>query len=113
MNCNKGGFIVKNYCVSFKQDNMLCHRCLTNVVKTLSSVDGIEELNVSLETKKIKLIYNDADITKERLKELVNKAILSGKAQVAREKLTVQAMTSVNIDKLKFAALRAPQKVSD
>ncbi|NOW04226.1 hypothetical protein [Clostridium beijerinckii] len=43
---------MKSYSLSFKQENMLCHRCLMNVVKTLSSLQGLLGVDVSLESKK-------------------------------------------------------------
>lgn len=49
------------------------------VVKTLSSVEGIEKINVDLESKKIKITYKDEDISKDEIKDVVNKSILSGK----------------------------------
>ncbi|MVX63689.1 copper resistance protein CopZ [Clostridium chromiireducens] len=70
---------MKSYSLSFKQKNMLCHRCLMNVVKTLSTVEGLEEVDVNLESKKIKITYKDEDISKDQIKECVNKSILSGK----------------------------------
>jgi copper chaperone CopZ len=50
-----------------------------NVVKTLSSVEGLEEIHVDLESKKIKITYKDEDISKDDIKDIVNKSILSGK----------------------------------
>lgn len=50
-----------------------------NVVKTLNSVEGLEEIHVDLESKKIKITYKDEDISKEDIKDIVNKSILSGK----------------------------------
>jgi Heavy-metal-associated domain. len=50
-----------------------------NVVKTLSTVEGLEEVDVNLESKKIKITYKDEDISKDQIKECVNKSILSGK----------------------------------
>nr|WP_156211900.1 heavy-metal-associated domain-containing protein [Clostridium butyricum] len=58
---------------------MLCHRCLMNVVKTLSEVHGLEEVDVDLESKKIKISYKDEDISKDDIKDIVNKSILTGK----------------------------------
>ena len=70
---------MKSYSLSFKQENMLCHRCLMNVVKTLSSLQGLLGVDVSLESKKIKVIYRDKEISRDDIKEIVNKSILSGK----------------------------------
>ena len=58
---------------------MLCHRCLMTVVKTLSSVEGLEEIHVDLESKKIKITYKDENISKDEIKDIVNRSILSGK----------------------------------
>lgn len=76
---HKEGVILKSYNLSFKQKNMLCHRCLMNVVKTLSFVEGLEEMYIDLESKKIKIIYRDENISKDEIKDIVNKSILSGK----------------------------------
>lgn len=70
---------MKSYSLSFKQENMLCHRCLMNVVKTLSSLQGLLGVDVSLESKKIKVIYRDEEISRDDIKEIVNRSILSGK----------------------------------
>ena len=50
-----------------------------NVVKTLNSVEGLEKINVDLESKKIKISYKDEDISKDEIKDIENKSILSGK----------------------------------
>jgi len=70
---------MKSYSLSFKQENMLCHRCLMNVVKTLSSLQGLLGVDVNLESKKIKVIYRDKEISRNNIKEIVNRSILSGK----------------------------------
>ena len=74
-----GGVKLKSYNLRFKQKNMLCHRCLTTVVKTLDSIEGIEEINVDLESQKIKIAYKDENISKDEIKDIVNRSILSGK----------------------------------
>ena len=58
---------------------MLCHRCLMTVVKTLNSVEGLEEIHVDLESKKIRITYKDENISSDEIKDIVNKSILSGK----------------------------------
>lgn len=49
---------------------MLCHRCLMNVVRTLSLVKGLEEIHVNLESKKIRITYIDEEISKDDIKIL-------------------------------------------
>lgn len=71
---------MKSHTIKLKQENMLCHRCVMNVVKTLSQIHGIEELNVDLETHCIKLKYNDSSITKEMIITLIEESIENGKA---------------------------------
>lgn len=70
---------MRSYSLSFKQKNMFCHRCLMNVVKTLNSVEGLEEIHVDLESKKVKITYKDENISKDEIKDIVNRSILSGK----------------------------------
>lgn len=70
---------MKSYSLSFKQENMLCHRCLMNVVKTLSSLQGLVGADVNLESRKIKITYKGKKILRDEIKDIVNKSILSGK----------------------------------
>ncbi len=70
---------MKSHTVNIKQSNMLCHRCVMNVVRALDEIDGIQELDVSLETNKIKIVYNDKDLNREKIIEIVHEAITKGK----------------------------------
>lgn len=70
---------MKSYIVSFKQHNMLCDRCLINVVRTLSLLQGLEKIDVNLDSKRIKITYRDEHVSKDDIKYIVNKSILSGK----------------------------------
>lgn len=42
---------MKSYSLGFKQENMLCHRCLMNIVKTISSLQGLIGVDINLESK--------------------------------------------------------------
>jgi copper chaperone CopZ len=53
---------------------------MMNVVKSLSELTNIEEIDVSLETKKIKIKYKDENLSKEDIRNIVEQSILSGKA---------------------------------
>ncbi len=70
---------MKSHTIKLKQVDMLCHRCVMNVVKTLSQIKGIEELSVDLESHSVKLKYNDSSISKETIITLVNESIENGK----------------------------------
>lgn len=67
--------------VNFKQYNMLCDKCLMNAAKCLSNLVGIECLEISLESKKIKVIYKDKTISKKMIQDKVNETILTGKVK--------------------------------
>lgn len=70
---------MKSFSLSFKQENMLCHRCLITVVRTLSSLEGLLSIDVRLESKKIKITYEDKSVSKDYIKYIVNQSILTGK----------------------------------
>ena len=74
---------MKSHTVNIKQSNMLCHRCVMNVVKALSQIGSIEELDVSLETNRIKIVYNDKYLDREKLTEIVHEAITKGKVSTS------------------------------
>lgn len=70
---------MKIYTVKLRQDNMLCRKCLLNVIKALSLVDGIQELDVNLENKSIKIAYDNEKFSRQTLQDIVNEAIIKGK----------------------------------
>ena len=70
---------MKSYVTKFKQENMLCHKCLINVVKSLSELESLQEINVDMNSQKIKVVYKDKSISKDGIKYIVNESILSGK----------------------------------
>ncbi|MGD9568952.1 MAG: heavy-metal-associated domain-containing protein [Sedimentibacter sp.] len=65
--------------IKLKQSNMLCNRCLTNVVKALSLIEGIQELNVNLDKKLIKITYDNDKFTKKVIQKIINDSIVHGK----------------------------------
>jgi len=58
---------------------MLCNRCLTNVVKALSLIEGIQELNVNLDKKLVKITYENDKLSKKVIREIINDSIVDGK----------------------------------
>ena len=58
---------------------MLCPRCVMNVVKALSQIESVQELEVSLETNRIKIVYNDKHLDRETIIRIVHEAITKGK----------------------------------
>lgn len=76
----KGGFAVNTiHTVKLKQNNMLCNRCLTNVVKALSLIEGIQELNVNLDKKLIRITYENDKFSKKVIQKIINDSIIHGK----------------------------------
>lgn len=65
--------------VKLKQSNMLCNRCLTNVVKALSLIEGIQELNVDLDKKLISVTYENDKFSKKTVIKMINDSIVCGK----------------------------------
>ncbi|KAF5049106.1 hypothetical protein SDC9_99550 [bioreactor metagenome] len=56
--------------IKLKQSNMLCNRCLTNVIKALSLIAGIQELNVNLNKKLIKITYDNNKFSKKVIQKI-------------------------------------------
>ncbi len=75
----KGGIHMKSYVTKFKEENMFCYRCLMNVVKSLSVLKSLQEINIDINTQKIKVVYGDKNISKEDIKNIVKESILRGK----------------------------------
>lgn len=50
-----------------------------NVIRTLSQLPGIEELNVDLDTKRIEIKYSGKGISKEMVENIVEQSIINGK----------------------------------
>lgn len=65
--------------VKLKQSNMLCNRCLTNVVKALSPLEGIKELNVNLDKKLVKITYENENLSRKMIQKIINDSIVYGK----------------------------------
>lgn len=74
---------MKIHSVNLKQDNMLCRKCLLNVVKALSFIEGIQEFEVNLEKKRIKVIYDNKKFSRQIIQDIVNESIIRGKVNKA------------------------------
>lgn len=54
-------------------EGMSCMSCVANVKKTLTSIDGVIEANVSLQDKNATIKYDPEKVTSEQLKKAINK----------------------------------------
>lgn len=73
---------MKKHTIKFKQENILCHKCVINAAKALSKIENIREFNVDIDSKMIQVIYESDKISTEILKEVVNNSIISGKTKL-------------------------------
>lgn len=61
---------------------MLCERCVLNVVKALSNIEGIQELDINLEERRVKIIYDNNKFSRQKILYMVNEAINKGKVRM-------------------------------
>lgn len=54
---------------------MLCNKCVLHVLHALTKLDEIHELEVDLEKKLVRIVYNDEKVSKDMIAEIVNNAI--------------------------------------
>lgn len=54
-------------------EGMSCMSCVATVKKTLSSIDGVQEVKVSLQDKNATVKYDPEKVTQEQLKNTINK----------------------------------------
>jgi len=74
-----GGFVIKVHTIKLKQDNMLCSKCLLNVVRALSYIEGIQELDVNLVNKSVKVLYENERFSRQKIQKIVNESVIKGK----------------------------------
>lgn len=61
---------------------MLCGRCVLNVFKALSNIEGIQELDINLEERRVKIIYDNNKFSRQKILYMVNEAINKGKVRM-------------------------------
>lgn len=64
--------------IEIHQTNMFCSRCLYNVLMALSKVDHIKDLDIDLNSKMIKMKYQDDELSNKEIRCMINKAITTG-----------------------------------
>lgn len=65
--------------VHLKRVDMLCHRCVLNVVRGLSQIQKIRKLDVDLATKRVRIVYEDEKYSRKTIQKIVYKCINNGK----------------------------------
>ncbi|GHU78118.1 hypothetical protein FACS1894188_13100 [Clostridia bacterium] len=64
--------------IEFRQSNMYCNICFMNAVNALTKIDVVQQLDVDLQSKTIRLQMDSAAMGKKNIQELVNKAVKGG-----------------------------------
>lgn len=59
---------------------MLCKKCLLNVVRALSYIEGNKELDMNFKNKTVKVVYDNEKFTRQKIKKIVSESIIKGKA---------------------------------
>jgi copper ion binding protein len=59
--------------VTIPIEGMSCMSCVATVKKTLSGMDGVKEVNVSLKDKNATVKFDPKKVTPEQLQEAINK----------------------------------------
>ena len=68
--------------VKMSINGMTCMACVANVKKTIGELEGVENVEVSLEDKQAIVTYVNAKIEPEKIQEAVNKkGFKAGKAE--------------------------------
>lgn len=70
---------MKRKTLKFREDIILCHRCVINAAKALSQIPNIKEFSVDINTKIVKVVYKENKISKEAIRNAVNYSIINGK----------------------------------
>ncbi|KUO74305.1 MAG: hypothetical protein APF77_21115 [Clostridia bacterium BRH_c25] len=66
---------MNSHMIKLKQTNMLCNKCVLHVLQVLTKIEEIQELEVDLNKKLVKIVIKDKTIAKESLVTMVNNAI--------------------------------------
>ncbi len=64
---------IEGISVEIPIEGMSCMSCVANVKKTLSALDGVANVKVSLENKKTTIQYNPQKISLDTIQQTINK----------------------------------------
>ncbi len=59
--------------VKFQLETLTCPSCIQKIEGVLNKEQGVEEAKVLFNSSKVKIQYDDDEVTSERLKELIEK----------------------------------------
>lgn len=68
--------------VSIPVEGMVCMSCVANVKRTLSSLEGVSAVHVSLEEKRVSISYDTQKVDLKEIRDAINKlGYKAGKAE--------------------------------
>ena len=70
---------MKLHTIKLNQVDMLCGKCVLRVLKALSSIKGIVELDVDLNRHQVLLKHRNPSLSKQNIQNLINNAIFAYK----------------------------------
>lgn len=72
INANSDNEKIETILVEITIEGMSCMSCVVNVKKTLTELDGVTDVTVSLQKKKAYLYYNPQKISLQIIREAIN-----------------------------------------
>jgi copper chaperone CopZ len=66
---------MKDYMIKLKNVDMLCNKCVIHVLKVLTKIEEIKELEVNLNKRLIRVVLSNPSITRDMISTIVNNAI--------------------------------------
>ena len=64
--------------IEFRQRNMYCNACITNVVNAILKIRGVYEFDVDMKSKIIRLQLSSKAPGRKKIQALINSAIAKG-----------------------------------
>ncbi|MFZ7944243.1 MULTISPECIES: heavy-metal-associated domain-containing protein [Bacillaceae] len=71
--------------VKFQMEELTCPSCIKKIEKALLKLSGVQAAQVLFNSSKVKVVYNEANIDSERIKDIIEK--LGYQILTAKEKL--------------------------
>lgn len=67
-------------------EGMSCNACVASIKKKLKSLDGLEEVNVSLEQRNATVFYEEGSMTAQQIQEAINELGYKAGEPVTKDK---------------------------
>lgn len=64
--------------IEIHQRNMYCTKCINNVIKAITRISNVKDLDIDMLNKTIKIKYSDCQLSKREIQNLINKALTTG-----------------------------------